>query len=239
MEDVIALSGIPPGGRILEIGCGTGQATIDFARRGFLVTGLEPGPALARLARERLAAFPHVTVLPCTFEEWPLETGACDLIISAQAFHWIAPEVRFVKSAEALRAAGALAVFGNAVAYDRSPLRRSLNQIYEPFAPWLNKRVSPKWYADQDIVRQLFGESGRFGSVTSRNYPWSREYSSDDYLDLLRTHSDHRLLPQEQHDALLDAVRQTIDNHGGTITVQYEAHLYVASKAHPQATAQR
>jgi ubiquinone/menaquinone biosynthesis C-methylase UbiE len=33
-DDVVSLSGIPPGGRILEIGCGTGQATVLFARRG-------------------------------------------------------------------------------------------------------------------------------------------------------------------------------------------------------------
>ena len=34
-HDVVSLSGIPSGGRILEIGCGTGQATVPFARRGY------------------------------------------------------------------------------------------------------------------------------------------------------------------------------------------------------------
>jgi ubiquinone/menaquinone biosynthesis C-methylase UbiE len=32
-DDVISLSGIPAGGRILEIGCGTGQATVPVAKR--------------------------------------------------------------------------------------------------------------------------------------------------------------------------------------------------------------
>src|SRR5215210_5494927 len=34
-DDIVSLSGIPSGGRILEIGCGTGQATVPFALRGY------------------------------------------------------------------------------------------------------------------------------------------------------------------------------------------------------------
>lgn len=30
-DDIVALSGIPPEGQVLEIGCGTGQATVPFA----------------------------------------------------------------------------------------------------------------------------------------------------------------------------------------------------------------
>ena len=34
-EDLVSLSGIPTGGRrVLEVGCGTGQATLPLARRG-------------------------------------------------------------------------------------------------------------------------------------------------------------------------------------------------------------
>ena len=41
VDDVVALSGIAPGGRILEIGSGTGKATEAFARRGFRIVCLE------------------------------------------------------------------------------------------------------------------------------------------------------------------------------------------------------
>jgi SAM-dependent methyltransferase len=34
-EDIFSLSRIPAGGRIPEIGCGTGQASVPFARRGY------------------------------------------------------------------------------------------------------------------------------------------------------------------------------------------------------------
>ena len=35
VDDVVWLSGIPPRGRIIEIGCGPGKATVPFARRGW------------------------------------------------------------------------------------------------------------------------------------------------------------------------------------------------------------
>jgi 16S rRNA A1518/A1519 N6-dimethyltransferase RsmA/KsgA/DIM1 with predicted DNA glycosylase/AP lyase activity len=36
--------------RVLEIGCGTGQATFPLAERGLAVTAIELDPELARLA---------------------------------------------------------------------------------------------------------------------------------------------------------------------------------------------
>ena len=67
-EDLVALSGIAPAGRILEIGAGTGQATLPLARRGLRVLCLEPGAALARVARGKLAGFPRVEVLESSLQ---------------------------------------------------------------------------------------------------------------------------------------------------------------------------
>ena len=37
-DDVVTLAGLGEGARVLEIGCGTGQATLPLAERGFEVT---------------------------------------------------------------------------------------------------------------------------------------------------------------------------------------------------------
>ena len=112
-DDVVWLSGIPPRGRILEIGCGSGKASILFAERGYRVLCLEPGLNFVRLAKEKLAAFPDARVEPCTFEEWRLEESALDLVIAAQSFHFIEPVSGLSKVARALRAGGAFAAFAN------------------------------------------------------------------------------------------------------------------------------
>jgi SAM-dependent methyltransferase len=97
VEDVLALSDIPRDGRILEIGCGPGNATLPYAARGYHVTAIELGPQLAARAVQNLARFPRVRVVNASFEEWPLEENAFDLAISAEAMHWIPPEVGYPK----------------------------------------------------------------------------------------------------------------------------------------------
>ena len=57
---------LQPGAHVLEVGCGTGQATLPLAQAGLRVYALELGPALAELARTNLSRYPNVTVRdPC------------------------------------------------------------------------------------------------------------------------------------------------------------------------------
>jgi len=77
-DDLVELSGIPEGGRILEIGPGTGQATLPLARRGFSILGLELGASMARVCRRNTHEFPNVEILNTAFEDWkPAENGDC------------------------------------------------------------------------------------------------------------------------------------------------------------------
>src|SRR5687767_13722173 len=102
-DDLAELAGIGPGCRVLEIGCGTGQATVPLAERGCEVVAVELGTELAEVARRNLARFPDVQVVNAAFERWPLPPEPFDVVLSATAFHWIDPTVRVVKSADALR----------------------------------------------------------------------------------------------------------------------------------------
>ena len=47
---------------MIEIGCGTGQATAPLAERGLAVTAVELGAELATNARRRLTGFPAEVV---------------------------------------------------------------------------------------------------------------------------------------------------------------------------------
>jgi SAM-dependent methyltransferase len=61
-RDIIAFSNIPETGSILEIGCGTAQATLPFARRGYSIHCIELGASLAAVAERNLAPYPKVQV---------------------------------------------------------------------------------------------------------------------------------------------------------------------------------
>jgi ubiquinone/menaquinone biosynthesis C-methylase UbiE len=63
IEDVVAYAGLKQNDRILEVGCGTGQATKSFAKRNFSIVAIDPGPETLRGARESLAGFSNVEFL--------------------------------------------------------------------------------------------------------------------------------------------------------------------------------
>lgn len=110
VETVIALSHLHTGSKVLEIGCGTGQLSVPLAQHGIDLLALEPGPHLAALARQNLKRFPDVHVEVSLFETWPLPPQKFNAVVSASAFHWLDPDVRFCKSAEALQPGGFLMI---------------------------------------------------------------------------------------------------------------------------------
>src|SRR5262245_60880282 len=102
VEAAIARAALPSGGRILELGCGTGQITVAFAARGYSMLALEPGDAMAALAARNCRKYPQVAILNSSFEAWAANGDLFDMVLSAQAFHWIAPEAGCAKAAAVL-----------------------------------------------------------------------------------------------------------------------------------------
>ena len=55
-EAVVDAAAVVPGERVLDLGCGTGNAALLAARRGARVTGVDPAARLLAVATERAAA---------------------------------------------------------------------------------------------------------------------------------------------------------------------------------------
>ena len=230
-DELLHRAGICAGGQALEIGCGTGQATGALASRGLSVLALEPGGQLAELAEHNLARFPDVEVRREMFEDARLDAGTFDLVVAAQSFHWVPPEVSFSKAWRILRPGGALAVLGNAVSRDRAQASQEIDAAYATHAPTIAGPPVTRWYAAEGPLAGHIEAAEGFGAPHVSRFPWSERYSTARYCDLLRTHSDHQMLPPEQLAALLASVSAAIDAHGGTIEISYEANLYVAKRA--------
>jgi len=228
--DLAALAGTGPGCQVLELGCGTGRATVPLAEQGCAVTAIELGANMADVARRNLRHFPAVRVEIAAFEEWPLPREPFDLVLSATAFHWLDPDVRVTKSADALRPGGALAVIStHHVAGGDEAFFAEIQACYERWDPNTAPGFRSPRAADVPDGGAEIEQSGRFGPVTVRRYEWELTYPTSAYLDLLRTYSNHRALPPEALAGLLTCIRRLADDrHGGQVRKAYLTELLVA-----------
>ena len=181
---------IPAGGRVLEIGPGTGQATLPLAERGFAIVAIELGAALAGIARRNLAAYPRVEIVTADFEEWePIDAGF-DAIVSFTAFHWIDPDLKYEKCARLLRAGGLLAIAGNTniLVEGGDPIWLEMQEDYDAVVPSPDNRPPP--YEDEvGDLRAEVEATGLFTGVEVKRYRWAAEYSAAELSDVLRTYS--------------------------------------------------
>jgi SAM-dependent methyltransferase len=231
-EDIEELGELRPGDRFLEIGPGTGQATVEIASRGFEIVAVELGPALAAIARRNLAAFPTAEVLVADFERWELPAEPFDAVVSASAFHWIDPDRRFMKVADALSPGGVVAIIGvDHVAGGTEAFFVDAQDCYERWDPTTEPGLRPPAADSVDVDVDEVARSGRFGPVTVRRYEWEERYTADEYVELMLTYSPNLVLEAAARDGLMDCLRSLInERYGGWVIKRYLATLRIARR---------
>jgi len=212
--------------RVLDVGCGTGKVARLFLAKGCEVLGVEPDSRMAGVARSH-----GIQVEVATFEAWEPAHRMFDLLVSGQAWHWVDPSVGPRKAAAILPPGRWLAIFWNRGRHDPAT-EAAFDQAYVRLAPALAKASGPLGNKPRDDAGNIaaIAATHLFAPCQLRTYQWVHEYSRDQWLDQLGTHSDHIALKSEQLAALLDAVGSAIDRRGGSITVHYETQLISAQR---------
>ena len=231
VDEVIALAGA---GRALEVGAGTGKATLMFAQRGVGVRAVEPSPEMASIARVRCADFPGVTIEETDFEDWHGDRHAFALVFSAQAWHWVSPELKYVRAREALTDGGWLAAFWNRPDWGRCAMRDELAAAYEKTIPDFGSdpgpmhpgsEIAPDRWEDWDA--EIASAAG-LEDPRTRFYEWNAEYTAQRYVELIATTHDHILLDDTAREALLEAVGDVIERHGDSLSLPLITKLCLA-----------
>lgn len=225
-DEIVTLGRVPGTGRVLEIGAGTGQATLPLAERGLEVVGLELGAAPAELARRKLAAFPNARIVNESFESWEPD-GDFDAVVSFTAFHWIDPGVRFAKSAAVLRPSGALAVVQPHTVLNDDPFWIDVQEDYDAVVPSPENRP-PKRAGEVEDLSAEIEASGVFRNVAARRHLWETQYTADEYVALVSTYSPNLDLDEATRARLLDRIHGRIERQG-SIKTTYLFTLNVAT----------
>ncbi|HEY7176673.1 MAG TPA: class I SAM-dependent methyltransferase [Micromonosporaceae bacterium] len=199
---------------VLDVGAGTGKATIAFAERGMAVTAVEPDVAMASVLRERIAGDLDIRVVASSFEDFVADQPY-QLLVSGQAWHWTDPAVRWERAAAALAPGGALALFWNHESIADTVARKRIIEAHRELAPSVeldpdpidDETVATAWPYDEMVARSEFAD------VDSRVYHWSRTIPAASYVAMLSTHSAYRILDAPQRDAILSAVADRLGEH--------------------------
>ena len=220
MQAIEHIEGLGPAATVVEVGAGTGKATVAMARPGRRLICVEPSPDMAGVLEAK--DLPGVEVVVGRFEAWDGPHEPVDLIYAAQAWHWVDRDTGYAKARSLLRHGGALALMWN-IHEDRYG---DFADVYERHAPHLleelddrvRRRDSHDWLADM-------GAAG-FADLELFTHEWSDRLTAAEVRSLYATYSDHMMLPEPVRTALLDDFERAIEERGGFVVLDYRTVVH-------------
>ena len=165
-DTVASLAG--PGGRVLEVGAGTGKLTADLVGRGLAVDALEPSGAMAAVLRRTVGPAAGARVLDIGFEDLPGGAGPDDVVVAGQSWHWLREAQRLDGAARALRPGGHLVLAWNREEHP-GPVGEAIVAAYEALAAELAGVDDRAWL---DAVVDEVRSDARFADVERREVAW-------------------------------------------------------------------
>jgi SAM-dependent methyltransferase len=214
------LAGLRPA-KVLDVGCGTGKVAVSLAERGLSVLGVEVDERMAEVARGH-----GIDVQVAAFESWDNAGRTFDLITCGDAWHWIDPARGVAKTADVTETGGTIARFWT-TALLSEPAIAAFDPIYRTYAPeiarvWRPSESTPRFHASR---RDPVAASEAFSPTEMRTYQWERRLSSDEWVGMAATISDHQRLGPERLQTLLQSLRKAADELGGAIHSHNETYV--------------
>ena len=132
------LEHVPPPGRLLDVGSGTGVLAGRLAALGYEVVGLDPSEGMLAVLRERA---PQVEAVLASGSEMPFDDGTFDLSLSVATMHHIAEPAAVRRALEEM--VRVVRKGGHVLVWDHNPRN--------PYWPYLMRRV-PQDQGDERLV---------------------------------------------------------------------------------------
>lgn len=230
-ENIISYSNINEKSNILEIGCGTGKATIPFLKKGFSITAIDIGDNMLKILSKNIDN-EKLKIQNISFEKFKSNI-TFDLIFSATAFHWIPKQQSFSKCAYHLNKNGILAVFRHVHPKEKSGFFAEVQRIYEKHVPkWAEQWAKRDYYSVKlEQFSKEIEDSGYYKNINLKLYFWSEYYTAKQYIDLLDSFSPHIDLEEKIripfHNDIYKFIKDSYNDH---IEKKYIAALHLCKK---------
>ena len=187
--DWLLPTGVP---RVVDVGAGTGKLTRQIRDRGLPVTAVDPSEGM--LAQLRTAV-PGVPAVLGSAERIPLPDDSADVVLVAQAWHWVDPERAVPEVARVLSPGGRLGLLWN-LRDERTDWVRRLGEIIG----------SPEQERDTTVGTP-------FADVEIAHFAWTETLGPERLIDMVASRSYVILLAPDERAALLSEVRKLMATH--------------------------
>jgi ubiquinone/menaquinone biosynthesis C-methylase UbiE len=216
--------------KLLEIGPGTGQATMSLAKRNFYITAVEIGNNLAEILRRKLKNFHNTSVITGTFEDTVFPAECFDLVFAATSFHWIKPELKFTKPHHILKPNGYLAIIkGPQISGEGNEFFEASRTVYNKY--WMSEPENSFRLKKLVEVKPEEIDINLFELTYFKCIPVTIPYSADEFCDLLFTDSEKIALPREKRIKFVNEIWRLIYNKfDNKIKRTYANSLTIARK---------
>jgi ubiquinone/menaquinone biosynthesis C-methylase UbiE len=228
---LIDIVGLNLDSTLLEIGPGTGQATIPLAQKGFDIIAIELGDSLAAVARHELRDYKNVQILSGAFEETPLSAKCFDLVYAATSFHWLDASIKYLKTHNILKDNGHLAIIHtNHVSDENGDSFFIASQpIYDRYG-YTDKHQKPK-LPKKEALKPNDADTHLFKVIHFHLFPVIITYTANSFVKLLNTFSNHLAADNEIQQAFYREIENLINkDFEGRIDKHFAMSLTIAKK---------
>lgn len=245
IQDVIKKTDLKLDDRLLEIGAGTGKATIQFADKGFRVHAIELGEDMAEILKDKCTHYPNVSVDVAPFEKWSCpDNEKYDMIYSAQAFHWIDKKVKYKKCHELLKDNGYLVLFWYNPCDDKLPatkeIEEKVNRIIEKYvSTYCANNGKPErrvhdGVTSNDERKAEIESSGLFDLIEKLEYTQEIRNNPSQHLKAMKSVPVFASILDGLDDKTIyemdNEIIEVINSHGGYTSGLFKFSLYITKK---------
>jgi SAM-dependent methyltransferase len=220
---------------VVDLGAGTGRASLAMAELGWLVTAVEPGkPMLDVLRGQATNRGLIIATVQASAESTGLDPATADLVTAAQSFHWFDKEEALGEIARITRPGGGVALFWNVRDRDRSVFIEEYSQLLNRYVEH-GGDMGRYEIEGREVTRRAF-EAHRDAFEPPETIELRHEVpmTADDFIGLAFTASYIRVMPPELQDRMRLDLAALLGRHGlndgRLFPVPYRIDLWIARR---------